>query len=124
VTRRITLPLGESTTETHCGDCRRLDRDFGSCGAGFCPTLPNGDTFARWSHLREEWLRPDDCRAAEVKGEDNGAIIRLLALLVRAPTDDDGRPEIECSRETLVNMAMAARKELDALRAKDEDEEE
>jgi len=60
---------------------------------------------------------------AEIKNED-GAIIRLLALLVRAPTDDDGRPEIECSRETLVNMAMAARKELDALRAKTKDEEE
>lgn len=110
MTRHIRLPLGESTTETHCGNCMHLDY--------YNPT--DCEVFGL---LIAADLRSYSCRGAEVKNED-GAIIRLLALLVRAPTDDDGRPEIECSREMLVDMAMAARKELDALRAKTKDEEE
>ena len=108
--RRIVLELASNTTETHCRSCAYLDfYDAKKC-----------DVFGL---LDPPALRSYSCRAAEVTGEDRGAIIRLLSLLVRAPTDDDGRPEIECSRETLVNMAMAARKELDALRAKTKDEE-
>lgn len=113
MTRHIRLPLGSTTTETHCGDCTTNARTPGIC--------------TRFNLYLDATVNPrrlDSCRAAEVKDEDQGAIIRLLSLLVRAPTDDDGRPEIECSRETLVNMAMAARKELDALRAKTKDEEE
>jgi hypothetical protein len=108
--RRIVLTLADYTTETHCRSCAYLDfYDAKKC-----------DVFGL---LDPPALRSYSCRGAEVKNED-GAIIRLLALLVRAPTDDDGRPEIECSREMLVDMAMAARKELDALRAKTKDEEE
>lgn len=112
MTRHIRLPLGKTTTETHCMDCPTKIID--SCMA-----------YGRKLH-RDPFMgarRCHECRAAEVKDEDKGAIIRLLALLVRAPTDDDGRPEIECSRETLVAMAMAARRELDAMRAKIKDEE-
>lgn len=111
MTRRITLPLGSTTNETHCMDCPTKIID--SCMA-----------YGRKLH-RDPFMgarRHHDCRAAGTKNED-GAIIRLLALLVRAPTDDGGRPEIECSRETLVDMAMAARRELDALRAKIEEVE-
>lgn len=112
MTRHIRLPLGENTTETHCRGCPLLAHKEGRC----C-------RFGALSLSNIGYERNADCRAAEVEEEEDGAIVRLLALLVRAPTDDDGRPEIECSRETLVNMAMAARRELDALRAKTKDEE-
>lgn len=115
MTRHIRLPLGSTTTETHCGDCPALGVDSsGPMASGYplCRRYSDVLDFSRAA------LRLNKCRAAEVKDEDRGAIIRLLAMLVRAPTDDDGRPEIECSRETLVAMAMAARRELDAMRDK------
>lgn len=56
MTRRITLPLGSTTTETHCGDCHVNARTPGIC--------------TRFNMYLDATVNPrrlDACRAAEVK---------------------------------------------------------
>ena len=66
MTRRITLPLGSTTNETHCGDCRL--RNGTACWA-YDRWLPR-QPWSGW--LDGGWLRLADCRAAEVKDEEVG----------------------------------------------------
>ena len=63
MTRRIQLPLGSTTTETHCVDCPML----GNAMEHMC------DAFGVYVGSRtEEPRRIEACRAAEVKDEEVG----------------------------------------------------
>lgn len=56
MTRRIVLELGETTTETHCGDCQIAVRTPGIC-----------TRFNLYLDATVNPKRVDSCRAAEVK---------------------------------------------------------
>lgn len=65
MTRHIRLPLGTTTTETHCGDCRLRN-------GVVCWAYDRWLTKPPWSGWFDGgWLRVAECRAAEVKEDDD-----------------------------------------------------